>query len=175
MFPMITTLAELQWARGMLEEAVRAEGRGTPTGLEVGVMIEVPAAALKAQALAPHVDFFSLGTNDLAQYTLAAERGSSAVASVADPLDPGVAQLIAHVCRAGKPVAVCGELAADEQAAALLVGLGVRKLSVAAPAVPMIKQAVRRLDGASSARLAASASAAASAAEVRALLSKEPT
>ncbi|MGI5127357.1 phosphoenolpyruvate--protein phosphotransferase [Pseudonocardia sp. CA-107938] len=170
MFPMVTTVDELRWARERLDEAVRAEGRGAPAGLETGVMIEVPSAALKARALAPYVDFFSIGTNDLVQYAMAAERGSAAVAALADPYDPGVAQLVAHVCRAGKPVSVCGEVAADEGAAALLVGLGVRRLSVAAPAVPTVKQAVREIDSVAAARLAEAACAAASGAEVRALL-----
>ena len=175
MFPMVATLDELQWARARLDEAVHEEGRGVPAGLEVGVMIEVPSAALKARALAPYVDFFSIGTNDLTQYALAAERGSATVAALADPFDPGVAQLIAHVCAAGKPVSVCGELAADDGAATLLVGLGVRRLSVTSPAVPTVKQAVREIDTTAAGRLAAAACAAASGAEVRALLAAEPS
>src|SRR6185295_10858596 len=105
-------------------------------------------AALKAAALAWYVDFFSIGTNDLTQYALAAERGNAAVAPLADGLDPGVLRLIDSVCRGAAghaSVAVCGELAADERAAALLVGLGVRELSVAPRAVPGIKEAVRAL------------------------------
>ena len=120
-------------------------------------MVEVPAAALKAQAFAPHVDFFSIGTNDLTQYALAAERGNAAVADVGDPLDPGVLQLVEAVCRTGVPVAVCGELAADDRATALLVGLGVRELSVTPRAVPAIKQRVRGLDSGQAATLAAAA------------------
>jgi len=117
----------------------------------------VPAAALKAQAFAPHVDFFSIGTNDLTQYALAAERGNAAVADVGDPYDPGVLKLVEAVCRTGVPVAVCGELAADDHATALLVGLGVRELSVTPRAVPAIKQRVRGLDGGQAATLAAAA------------------
>jgi phosphoenolpyruvate-protein kinase (PTS system EI component) len=121
----------------------------------VGVMMEVPSAALKAGALAPYVDFFSIGTNDLTQYTMVAERGNAAVAGLADPLDPGVLALIDLVCRAacggaagaggagGRLVAVCGELAADPAAAALLVAMGVPELSVAPPAVPDVKEWVR--------------------------------
>ena len=108
-------------------------------------MVEVPAAALKAQAFAPHVDFFSIGTNDLTQYALAAERGNAAVADVGDPLRPRCAAARgSRVPHAACLVAVCGELAADEQAAALLVGLGVRELSVTPRAVPAIKQRVPR-------------------------------
>jgi phosphoenolpyruvate-protein phosphotransferase/dihydroxyacetone kinase phosphotransfer subunit len=170
MFPMVSTVDELIWARRMLDDAVKAVGGGEPTGLEVGMMVEVPAAALKARAFAPLVDFFSVGTNDLTQYALAAERGSEAVAAIGDPLDPGVLHLVDTVCRAGRPVAVCGELAADEPAAALLVGLGVRELSVSPRAIPAVKQAVRRLDGGESAALAADALDLASADAVRALL-----
>lgn len=141
MFPMISTLDELLWARRMLEDAIKLAGRGEPTDLEVGIMVEVPAVALKAKAFAPHVDFFSIGTNDLTQYALAAERGNGALADVADPFDPGVLHLIDVVCRSGVPVAVCGELAADPQAPALLIGLGVRELSMAPQAIPTIKQA----------------------------------
>ncbi len=120
MFPMISTLSELHAARRMLDDAVTLVGRGEPAGLQVGIMVEVPAAALKARAFAPHVDFFSIGTNDLTQYALAAERGNHAVAGVGDAFDPGVLQLIDAVCRGAGPrtlVAVCGEMAADERAA----------------------------------------------------------
>ena len=157
MFPMVSTLDELVAARRMLDDAIELVGRGTPDGLEVGMMVEVPAAALKAQVFAPHVDFFSIGTNDLTQYALAAERGNAAVADVGDPYDPGVLKLVEAVCRTGVPVAVCGELAADDHATALLVGLGVRELSVTPRAVPAIKQRVRGLDGGQAATLAAAA------------------
>jgi multiphosphoryl transfer protein len=146
MFPMISTLDELLWARRMLNDAIKLAGRGEPAHLKTGIMVEVPAVALKAEVFAPHVDFFSIGTNDLTQYTLAAERGNDAVAGVGDSFDPGVLKLIDAVCRSGAPVAVCGELAADERAAGLLVGLGVRELSMAPRAIPTIKQAVRDLD-----------------------------
>jgi phosphocarrier protein FPr len=136
-------------------------------------MVEVPAAALKAAALARYVDFFSVGTNDLTQYALAAERGNPSVAPVADGLDPGVLRLVDAVCRGAAdrtPVAVCGELAADEDAAGLLCALGVRELSVAPGAVPIIKEAVRAVDLRRASRLAATALTAENAANVRALL-----
>jgi phosphocarrier protein FPr len=160
MFPMVATLDELVAARRALDAAIAADGRGTPPGLQVGIMVEVPATALKAAAFAPHVDFFSIGTNDLTQYALAAERGNPAVAALADPLDPGVLRLVDAVCRAAGEqalVAVCGEAAADPLAAELLVGLGVRELSTAPPAVPATKQKVRELDAAQAARRAAGA------------------
>ena len=112
-------------------------------------MIEVPSAALKIEAFLPYVDFVSIGTNDLTQYALAAERGNGAVAALSDALDPGVLQLIDHVCRAARgriDVAVCGEAASDELAIPVLVGLGVRELSVSPPAVPRVKAAIRELD-----------------------------
>ena len=146
MFPMVSTLDELARARSVLDEAIAAVGSHSPPGLQVGVMVEVPALALKARAIAPYVDFFSIGTNDLSQYALAVERGNDAVAALADPLDPGVLRLIQMVCRAAGDrllVAVCGEVAADPVAAPLLVGLGVRELSVSPAAVPLIKEAVR--------------------------------
>jgi len=128
MFPMVTTVAELRDARGLLEEA--AGPAGLPDGLRVGMMVEVPAAAMKIATFLPHLDFVSIGTNDLAQYTLAAERGNPSVATLSDPMDPGVLSLIQHVCHvaAGRvPVAVCGEAAADDTAIPILLGLGVRE------------------------------------------------
>jgi multiphosphoryl transfer protein len=146
MFPMVSSLEELTEARRRLDAAISGEGHGRPAGLEVGIMVEVPATALKAAVFVPHVDFLSIGTNDLTQYAVAAERGNPALAALADPLDPGVLRLVAAVTQAAgtkATVAVCGELAADERAARLLLALGVRELSVAPAAVPGVKQAVR--------------------------------
>ena len=172
MFPMVSTLDELLSARRELDSVIESEGRGTPAGLRVGIMVEVPAAALKAAAFVAQVDFLSIGTNDLTQYTLAAERGNAAVAHLADPLDPAVLRLVDVVCRAAAGralVAVCGEAAADPIAAGLLVGLGVRELSVVPPALPDTKQAVRDLDAGGAAARAAAALAAPDAAAVRGL------
>jgi multiphosphoryl transfer protein len=173
MFPMVATVAELVAARRALDDAVRRSGAARPAGLEVGIMVEVPAAALKSRVLARHVDFFSIGTNDLTQYALAADRGNTAVSSVGDPYDPGLLRLVRATCEgaAGQAtVAVCGELAGDERAAPLLLGLGVRELSVAPRAVPLVKQAVREVDLGRAAELAARALDAESADAVRALL-----
>jgi multiphosphoryl transfer protein len=173
MFPMVSTLDEVIRARRFLDDAIKQAGRGEPAGLQVGIMIEVPAAALKAATFAPHLDFLSIGTNDLTQYTLAAERGNDAVASLGDPLDPGVLRLIEATCAGAGPqtmVAVCGELAADEKAAAVLVGLGVRELSVTPRAVPGVKQAVRDLLLPEARTVAGRALAASSANAVRELL-----
>src|SRR5437773_5110383 len=105
-------------------------------------MAEVPAFALRSRAAAPLVDVISIGSNDLTQYTLAAERGNPEVAALADPVDPAVLALIAAVCRgatAHTRVAVCGELASDPLAAVLLIGLGVRELSMTPRAIPAVK------------------------------------
>jgi phosphoenolpyruvate-protein phosphotransferase/dihydroxyacetone kinase phosphotransfer subunit len=170
MFPMVSTVDELIAATALLDEACIHH---RPESLRVGIMVEVPAVALKAAAFAPYVDFFSVGTNDLTQYALAAERGNPALAALADPLDPGVLRLIAELCRqAGTAsVSVCGEIAADPVAVELLIGLGVHSLSVAAPAVARVKQAVRAIDTRYAASLAAQALTCASASEVRALVS----
>jgi phosphoenolpyruvate-protein phosphotransferase/dihydroxyacetone kinase phosphotransfer subunit len=172
MFPMVTTVAELTEARRLLAAAVRACGGGEPAGLEVGIMVEVPAAALKAAAFAPLVDFLSIGTNDLTQYATAAERGNAAVGALGDPFDPGVLRLVEAVVRdAGdRLVSVCGELAADPRGAALLVGLGIRELSVSPAAVPPAKDAVRRLSAAGATTIARRALQLPGAEQVRSLL-----
>ncbi|WP_328305691.1 phosphoenolpyruvate--protein phosphotransferase [Actinomycetospora sp. NBC_00405] len=178
MFPMIAAIEELTAARRALVEAVEAVGRGRPADLRVGIMVEVPAAALKAAAFAPHVDFFSIGTNDLTQYTLAAERGNDQLAALADALDPGVLALIAAtVDGAGDDVlvAVCGELAGDEAAVPILVGLGVRELSVAPGAAATVKEAVRAVDLETARDLAAAALTCADARAVRALTGTDRT
>ncbi|MFL5878265.1 MAG: phosphoenolpyruvate--protein phosphotransferase [Solirubrobacteraceae bacterium] len=148
MFPMVTTLEEYRTARALLDE-VRRE-LDTDGRLEVGIMVEVPAAALAADRFAPEVDFFSLGTNDLAQYTMAAERGNEHVAALADGPVPALLRLVAGVARAarahGRWVGACGELAGDPAAAVLLVGLGVRELSMAPARIPEVKELVRGLE-----------------------------
>jgi phosphocarrier protein FPr len=155
MFPMVATLAEFRAARALLQEAgaeVARRGQPAPERLETGIMVEIPAAALRAEQFAPEVDFFSIGTNDLTQYTLAAERGNARVAALADAFQPAVLELIRRTAAAGRAhgkwTGVCGELAGDPGAVALLVGLGVTELSMAAPAIPRAKQIIRGLDAA---------------------------
>ena len=173
MFPMVATLEEYRQARAVLDR-VREAARAAPAELEVGVMIEVPAAALAAEVFAPEVDFFSLGTNDLTQYTMAAERGNASVAALADGLHPSVLRLIRTVAdaasRHGRWVGVCGELASDPTAVLVLIGLGVTELSANAPAIPAVKQAVRGVDADSARALADKALGLSSAHEVRALV-----
>jgi multiphosphoryl transfer protein len=176
MFPMVTTLGEFRAATELLEEARRGLAAGrhrVPPRIEVGVMVEVPAVALMADRFAPHADFFSIGTNDLSQYTMAADRGNERVAGLADPLHPGVLQLIRRVARAaeqhGKWAGVCGEMAADPVAVPFLIGLGITELSVSSPSVPAVKELIRRLDRSVTRALSEKAMGLSSAADVRAL------
>jgi phosphocarrier protein FPr len=173
MFPMISTLDELFAARRLLDEAIGRTGRERPADLRVGMMVEVPAAALKASAFARHVDFFSIGTNDLTQYALAADRNNEAVAAIGDTFDPGLLALVRATCQGAggrASVSVCGEFAADERAAGLLIGLGVGALSVTPPAIPATKEAVRAVDSRQARRLTDDVLVADSAAAVRDLL-----
>ena len=180
MFPMVATLEEYRQARSALErvrEELEQAGTAVPKELEVGVMIEVPAAALAAEVFAPEVGFFSLGTNDLTQYTMAAERGNASVAGLADGLHPSVLRLIRIVADAGSRhdrwVGVCGELASDPVAVPVLVGLGITELSANAPAIPAVKQAIRSVDADAARALADEALRLSSASEVRALVARD--
>jgi phosphoenolpyruvate-protein phosphotransferase len=153
MLPMVSTLDEVRAGRSALARAgatARAAGAAIASQVRLGVMIEVPSAALTADSLAPEVDFFSIGTNDLVQYTVAADRTNPMLADLATPFQPSVLRLIAMVCRAadahGRPVGVCGEAAADPLAAALFAGLGVTELSVAPRSVAATRAAVAGFD-----------------------------
>jgi phosphotransferase system enzyme I (PtsI) len=177
MFPMIATLGEWRQAVALLaaaREEVLARGRRAPAAIATGIMVETPAAALLAREFAAEVDFFSIGTNDLTQYTLAAERGNPRTAALADPLQPAVLRLIRDVVDAGharsKGVGVCGELAADPMAIPLLVGLGVDELSMNAVAIPRSVQIVRELDYGAAQMLAREVMHAGSVEAVRAML-----
>src|SRR5215218_1553831 len=145
MFPMVATVDELRAALAALDAARAATG--IDTAVEVGIMVEVPAAALLSEQFAPHVDFLSIGTNDLTQYTMAAERGNEKVAALLEGPQPSVLRLVRETVdsarRDGAVVGVCGELAADPPAAVLLAGLGVRRLSLAPALVPEVKAALR--------------------------------
>ena len=159
MFPMVATLSEWRAAASLLAQAAQeVQSRGgrrplAPRRIEAGIMVEIPSAALCADRFAPEVDFFSIGTNDLTQYTLAAERGNPRLVGLSDPFHPAVLALIQKVVQAahanGKWVGVCGEMAGDPLAAALLVGLGVDELSMNGPSIPRIQEIVRGLNAAS--------------------------
>jgi len=153
LLPMVSSLEELRAARAAIERAAdhaRADGAAVSADVRIGVMVEVPALALVADLIAPEVDFFSIGTNDLIQYTLAADRTNPELAELATPFQPAIIRLIGTTCRAaaanGRAVAVCGEAAADPDAAALFVGLGVGELSVAPRAIAAVHAALAGLD-----------------------------
>ncbi|MBV9414124.1 MAG: phosphoenolpyruvate--protein phosphotransferase, partial [Solirubrobacterales bacterium] len=171
MLPMVATVEEILAARRALDEARSDTGIDTP--LEFGIMVEVPAAALTAVRLAEHVDFFSLGTNDLTQYTMAAERGDERLAPLLTGPQPGVLRLVeatvAGAAAHGRWVGVCGELAGDPAAAVLLAGLGVTELSMAPALIPEVKAALRGVDLARAREAARAALAAPDAAAARAL------
>ncbi|MDD0979788.1 phosphoenolpyruvate--protein phosphotransferase [Pseudomonas shahriarae] len=171
MFPMVGSVDEWRQARDMTE---RLREQIPVADLQLGIMIEVPSAALLAPVLAKEVDFFSIGTNDLTQYTLAIDRGHPTLSAQADGLHPAVLQLIDITVRAahahGKWVGVCGELAADPLAVPVLVGLGVDELSVSARSIPEVKARVREFTLSEAQTLAQNALAVGSPAQVRALV-----
>ena len=152
MLPLIASLDELSRAKACVEECRRElTAEGIKVGdLPVGIMVETPAAALMAREFAKEADFFSIGTNDLAQYTLAADRGNPRIANLYDQLDPAVLRLMDMSARAaseaGIPIGICGELAADPIALPLLIGLGMCKLSVSASRIPGLKAELQKLD-----------------------------
>ena len=162
MFPMISTVMELRQCRSLLREVQEdLEEGGIPfkADVPIGTMIEVPSAALMADALAKQVNFFSIGTNDLVQYTLAADRNNEAVADLYSAADPAVLKLLDVVTKAGAAagieVNVCGEMSGEPVFAALLIGLGVRQFSATPRKIPDIKRAVRSVTAADCERLAA--------------------
>jgi phosphocarrier protein FPr len=173
MFPMISALQELRDAKAIMHEECERLGIKP---IPVGIMVEVPAAAIMAAQFAKEADFFSIGTNDLTQYTLAMDRGHPKLAPRVDGLSPGVLHLIDHTVRgahaAGKWVGVCGGIASDPHGVPILVGLGVDELSISLLAIPAIKAQVRTLDSEECRALAEKALAAESAADVRALVNR---
>ncbi|HLA97410.1 MAG TPA: phosphoenolpyruvate--protein phosphotransferase [Anaerolineales bacterium] len=177
MFPMVDSLEDVQAARRIFDQSRKAlVDAGLPHALDIqiGIMVEVPSAALIADVLAQAVDFFSIGTNDLSQYTLAADRTNAAVANRADALDPAVLRLIQMVINAahqqGRWVGLCGELGGDPLAAAVLVGLGIDELSMNSRAIPLVKAALRRITVRSAEQIAHKCLELYSAAEVRQFL-----
>ena len=173
MFPLISTVMELRQARMILNDVVEElEEEGVPfcADLPVGMMIEVPSAALMSKTFAREVSFFSIGTNDLIQYTLAVDRGNERVAGLYSGANPAVLQLVKNVVRSARresiDISVCGELASNPLAVPILVGLGLGELSVVSAAVPVVKEIVRALDTGEVAEDARNALLAASAGEV---------
>jgi phosphoenolpyruvate-protein phosphotransferase len=174
LLPMVATVEEVAAARRAIDAAVatsKRAGAEVAADIRLGVMVEIPSAAIAADSFAPVVDFFSIGTNDLVQYTLAADRTNAALADLATPLQPAILRLVKLVTGAalpfGRPVAVCGEAAADPLAAALLVGLGVDELSVAPASIARIRSILAGLDLDACREAAGRALAAGSVSEVR--------
>ena len=171
MFPMIATLDELRDVKAVLAE--EAASLGVPP-VPAGIMVEVPATAVMAAQFAREADFFSIGTNDLTQYTLAMDRGHPKLAPQVDGLNPAVLRLIAHTVKGAQPegrtVGVCGGIASDPRAIPILLGIGVDELSVSLPAIPAVKAQIRTLRIDACRQLAERALAAESAEQVRALV-----
>ena len=173
MFPMISSLSELRRAHALLEECrgeLHSRGQAFDPSLETGTMIEVPSAALIADQLAREVKFFSVGTNDLVQYTMAVDRGNERIAHLYQPTHPAILRLLASTAQAahdhGIWIGICGEMASDIHLTPLLLGLGIDELSVATSAVPRVKKAVQSLDSQECVELAAQAAAMTDAGEI---------
>ncbi|MGC6406118.1 phosphoenolpyruvate-protein phosphotransferase PtsI [Bisgaard Taxon 45] len=153
MFPMIISVEEIRELKSVIEslkQALRAEGKAFDENIQIGVMVETPSAAVNAKFLAKEVDFFSIGTNDLTQYTLAVDRGNELISHLYNPMSPSVLSLIKQVIDAshaeGKWTGMCGELAGDEKAAVLLLGMGLDEFSMSAISVPRIKKLIRNVN-----------------------------
>jgi phosphotransferase system enzyme I (PtsI) len=153
MFPMVATASEVRAARKVMDECIaelRKENIPFAENIEIGIMVEIPSAALVADQLAKEVDFFSIGTNDLSQYTMAADRTNPKVADLSNAFFPAVLRLIRDVISAahkeGKWVGMCGELAGEPLAAPILLGLGLDEFSMNPPMVPVVKQILRNLN-----------------------------
>ncbi len=180
MFPMVSTVMELRQCKSILREAEEdLEEAGIPykKGIRIGTMIEVPSAAILADVLAKQVDFFSIGTNDLVQYTLAADRNNEVVAELYNASDPSVLRLIQMVSnaaqKAGIEVNVCGEMSGEPMFAVLLIGLGIRQLSATPRKIPELKRVVQSLSAADAASVADDAMRLETAREVTSYLRKQ--
>ena len=161
MFPMVALLTEFRTAKGILEEEkakLVAEGVAVADDIEVGIMIEIPAAAMLADQFAKEVDFFSIGTNDLIQYTMAADRMNEQVSYLYQPYNPSILRLVDHVVKAahaeGKWAGMCGEMAGDQTAVPLLVGIGLDEFSMSATSVLRTRSLMKKLDTAKMQELA---------------------
>jgi phosphotransferase system enzyme I (PtsI) len=161
MFPLITTIAEMRQAKFLFREVMEdleEEGIAFDAGIKMGMMVEVPSAAIQAEAFAREADFFSIGTNDLVQYTLAVDRTNERIASLYTPMHPAVIRLVRDVARTARrhevPLSCCGESAGNLEYAMLLIGLGVRTLSVSSTSIPGLKRFIRSVSVAQCERVA---------------------
>ncbi len=177
MVPMIASVGELRAVRALLDRAIRdvaANGQAHAPHIPLGMMVEVPSAAIMASEFAREAEFFSIGTNDLVQYALAVDRSSPELAYLASFFDPAILRLILMVVKAGaehnRPVTLCGAMASDQLASVLLLGLGLRELSMEASAIPTVREALAEVTIAETAEVAREALSASTAAEVERLL-----
>jgi phosphotransferase system enzyme I (PtsI) len=180
LFPFVTGPSDLRLVLDLLEETragLRRDGVPFAADVPIGLMLEVPSAAITADLLAPHVQFFAVGTNDLIQYLLAVDRADPRVSSLYEPLHPAVLRTIDGVVRAagaqGVPVSICGEMAADPMQALLLVGLGVRELSMSPGAIAGVKAAIRSASAARLEPVSRASLSLATAEEIGAMLRRE--
>jgi phosphotransferase system enzyme I (PtsI) len=178
MFPMISGVGELRAAKAVVDEVkleLRQEGHAFDEQVKLGIMIEMPSAALSADFLAEECDFFSIGTNDLIQYTMAVDRVNEYVSYLYEPLHPALLRLLGAIARAAHaaniPVAVCGEMAGEPMIAPVLIGLGIRELSMSAVSVPEVKALIRATHTAEAEALVQRTGKLGTAAEVRAMVS----
>lgn len=155
MFPMVINVQEFLDAKAMVEKAKRelaSEGKDYSDDVQVGIMVETPAAAVMAPILAKYVDFFSIGTNDLVQYTLAVDRGNAQISYLYNHFNPAVLRLIKRTIESankeGKWAGMCGEMASDPNAAILLMAMGIKELSMSAPSIPRVKEVIRKITSA---------------------------
>lgn len=179
MFPMIISVEEIRELKlviDVLKQELRNEGKAFDENIQIGVMVETPSAAVNARFLAKEVDFFSIGTNDLTQYTLAVDRGNELISHLYNPMSPSVLNLIKQVIDAshaeGKWTGMCGELAGDERATLLLLGMGLDEFSMSAISVPRIKKLIRNVNFADAKALADKAMQVPTAAEIEQLVNE---
>jgi phosphotransferase system enzyme I (PtsI) len=177
MIPMVASMGELDQVKHLLARAIaEVDAAGLPRAAHIplGIMVEVPAAAILADRFAPAAEFLSIGTNDLVQYTLAVDRSSPELAYLASPFDPAILRLISGVVAAGakhqRPVIVCGAMASDPLAAVLLLGMGIRELSLEASSISDVRAAVESVTIEQAQRAAEVAFQGVTASEVRAAL-----
>ncbi|MDQ3364773.1 MAG: phosphoenolpyruvate--protein phosphotransferase [Myxococcota bacterium] len=179
MFPMISGVAELRATKAVVDEVkaeLAAEGIPFDAGVKLGIMIEMPSAALTSDLLAQECDFFSIGTNDLIQYTMAVDRVNEYVSYLYEPLHPSLLRLIGDIAKsaaaANIPVTVCGEMAGDPMIAPILLGLGIRELSMSAVSVPEVKATIRAISATETAALVDRVKSLPTAAEIRGMVSE---
>jgi len=178
MFPMISGISELRAVRAIVDDIkieLRTKGQDFDEQIKLGIMIEMPSAALTADLLSRECDFFSIGTNDLIQYTMAVDRVNEYVSYLYEPLHPSILRLVGMVAEAARaaniPVTVCGEMAGEPMIAAVLIGLGIRELSMSAVSIPEVKDVIRQMAVADAERLITKVKTVSTAAEVRAIVS----